>query len=52
LAAAESTIGMVLFQEDDVLSKYVSYPLSWGLVGPEHNYSHVEKIVLAAVHVV
>jgi hypothetical protein len=28
LAAAESTIGMVLFQEDDVLSKYVSYPLS------------------------
>jgi hypothetical protein len=28
------------------------YYLSRGLVGPELNYSHVEKLVLAAVHVV
>jgi hypothetical protein len=52
LAAAESTIGMVLVQEDDFLSEYVIYYLSRGLVGPELNYSHIEKLVLAAVHVV
>ena len=28
------------------------YYLSRGLVGPELNYSHIEKLVLAAVHVV
>jgi hypothetical protein len=47
LATAESTIGMVLVQEDDFLSEYVIYYLSRGLVGPELNYSHVEKLVLA-----
>jgi hypothetical protein len=52
LAAAESTIGMVLVQEDDLLEEHVIYYLSRGLVGPELNYSHVEKLVLAAVHVV
>jgi hypothetical protein len=52
LAAAESTIGMVLVQEDDFLEEYVIYYLSRGLVGPELNYSHVEKLVLAAVHAV
>jgi hypothetical protein len=52
LAAAESTIGMVLVQEDDLFSEYVIYYLSRGLVGPELNYSHIEKLVLAAVHVV
>ena len=50
LVAEESTIGMVLVQEDDFLSEYVIYYLSRGLVGPELNYSHVEKLVLAAVH--
>jgi hypothetical protein len=52
LVAAESTIGMVLVQEDVVLSEYVIYYLSRGLVGLELNYSHIEKIALVAVHVV
>jgi hypothetical protein len=52
LAAAESTIGMVLVQEDDFLSEYVIYYLSRGLVGLELNYSHIEKLALAVVHAV
>jgi hypothetical protein len=52
LAAAESTIGMVLVQEDDLFSEYMIYYLSRGLVGPELNYSHIKKLALAAVHVV
>jgi hypothetical protein len=52
LAAAESTIGMVLVQEDDLFSKYMIYYLSRGLVGPEINYSHIKKLALAIVHVV
>jgi hypothetical protein len=52
LAAAESTIGMVLVQEDDSFSEYVIYYLSRGLVGPELNYTHLEKLALAAVHAV
>jgi hypothetical protein len=52
LAATESTIGMVLVQEDDLFSEYVIYYLSRGLVGPELNYSHIEKLVLVAVHAV
>jgi hypothetical protein len=46
LASIESTIGMFLFQEDDVLEEYVIYYLSQGLVGSEPNYTHVEKIAL------
>jgi hypothetical protein len=49
---AESTISMVLVQEDDLLSEYVIYYLSQGLVGPKLNYSHIEKLALAAVHAV
>jgi hypothetical protein len=52
LAAAESTIGMALVQEDDPFSEYVIYYLSQGLVGPELNYTHLKKLALAAVHVV
>jgi hypothetical protein len=52
LAAAKSTIGMVLVQEDDFLSEYVIYYLSRGLVGLEINYSHIGKLALVAVHVV
>jgi hypothetical protein len=52
MAAAESTIGMVLVQEDDSFFDYLIYYLSRGLVGPELNYTHLEKLVLAAVHAV
>jgi hypothetical protein len=52
LAAAESTIGMVLVQEDDSFSEYLIYYLSQGLVGPKLNYTHLEKLALAAVHAV
>ena len=52
LAAAESTIGMVLVQEDDALSEHVIYYLSRGLVGPELCYSPIKKLALAAVHAV
>jgi hypothetical protein len=43
---------MVLVQEDDLLSEYVIYYLIQGLVGLELNYSHIEKISLAAVHAI
>ena len=52
LAAAESTIGMVLVQEDDALSENVIYYLSRGLVGSELQFSPIEKLSLATVHVV
>jgi hypothetical protein len=52
LATEESTIGMVLVQEDDILEENVIYYLIQGLVGLELNYSHVEKIAFATVHVV
>jgi hypothetical protein len=43
---------MVLVQKDDFFSKYVIYYLIQGIVGPKLNYSHIEKLALAAVHVV
>jgi hypothetical protein len=52
LAAAESSIGMVLVQEDDMLEEKLIYYLNQGLVGPEINYYHVEKLALAVVHAV
>jgi hypothetical protein len=52
LAAIESTIDMVLVQEDDTLQEHVIYYLIRGLVRPELNYSHVEKLALEAFHVV
>ena len=52
LAASESTIGVVLVQEDDKLVEHVVYYLSHALAGPELRYSHVEKLALAAVYVV
>jgi hypothetical protein len=52
LAAAESTIGMVLVQEDDSFSEYVIYYLSRGLIGLELNYTHLEKLALVAVNAV
>jgi hypothetical protein len=43
---------MVLVQENDLFSEYVINYLSRGLIGPELNYSHIEKLVLEAVHAV
>jgi hypothetical protein len=50
LVATESTIGMLLVQEEDLLEEHVIYYLIRGPVGPELNYSHIEKLVLAAIH--
>ena len=52
LAASESTIGVVLVQEDDKLVEHVVYYLSHALARPELRYSHVEKLALAAVYAV
>jgi len=52
LATTESTISMVLVKENDLLEEHVIYYLSHGLVGLELNYSHVENLALAVVHVV
>ena len=52
MAASESTIRVVLVQEDDKLQEQVIYYLSHDLAGPELRYSYVEKLALAAVYVV
>ena len=52
LAASESTIGVVLVQEDDKLVEHVVYYLSRDLAGPELRYSHVEKSTLVAIYAV
>ena len=52
LATSESTIGVVLFQEDDKLQEHVVYYLSRALASPKLRYSHVEKLALAAVYAV
>jgi hypothetical protein len=50
LDVVESTIGMVLVQEDETLEDNFIYCLIQGLVGLEINYSHVEKLSLVAIH--
>ena len=52
LATSESTIGVVLVQEDDKLQEHVIYYLIHALVGPNIRYSHVEKLDLEVVYVV
>jgi hypothetical protein len=52
IVTSEETIGMVLVQEDDELHEHVIYYLSRNLVGPELNYSHVEKLALVVIHTV
>ena len=52
LATSESTIGVVLVEEDDKLVEHVVYYLSHALAGPKLKYSHVEKLALAAVYAV
>ena len=52
LAAFESTIGVVLVQEDDKLQEHVVYYLRHALDGPKLRYSHVKKLALAIVYAV
>ena len=52
LAASNTTIGMVLVQNDDQQNEHVIYYLSKGLIGTEFRYTHVEKLALATVLVV
>ena len=52
LAVSESTIEVVLIQEDDKLVEHVLYYLSHALAGPELRYSHIEKLALAVVYAV
>ena len=52
LATSESTIGVVLVQEDDKLVEHVVYYLSHALARPELRYTHVEKLALEAVYAV
>jgi len=51
LAAADTTIAMVLVQEDNGIENPIYY-LSKNLNDTESKYSHVEKLVLAAVQVI
>ena len=52
LAAAFSTIAMVLVQDDDDKNEHVIYYLSQNLLDPETRYAHVEKLALVAVQAV
>eukprot|EP00253_Pinus_taeda_P008686 PITA_08686 len=49
LAAADTTIGMVLVQDDDDGTEQVIYYLSRNLLDTESRYAYVEKLALAAV---
>jgi hypothetical protein len=50
--ACESSIGMVLFQENNSHKEHVMYYLSKALVGPKLCYSHVEKLALEVFHTI
>lgn len=50
LVASESTIGMVLIQEDESKKEEVIPYLSKGLISVELHYSHVERLALVVVH--
>ena len=52
LAVSESTIGVVMFQEDNKLIEHVIYYLSCALARPELRYFHIEKLALVAVYAV
>jgi hypothetical protein len=52
LAASDSTITIVLFQEDDSHDEHVIYYLSQSLTTTETKYLHVEKLALEAVQAV
>lgn len=49
LAAADTTIGMVLVQDDDDGNEHVIYYLGCNLLDTETRYAYIEKLALAAV---
>lgn len=49
LATANSTISMVLVQDDDDGDEHVIYYLSQNIFDVESRYTHVEKLALAVV---
>lgn len=49
LAAADTTIGMVLVQDDDDGTEHVIYYLSRNLLDTENRYAYVEMLALAVV---
>ena len=49
LAAADTTIGMVLVQDDDDGTEHVIYYLSRNLLDTETRYAYVEKLALVDV---
>jgi hypothetical protein len=52
ISTSEGMIGMVLVQDDDALNEHVIYYLIRNLIGPELEYSHIEKLALATMHMV
>ena len=52
LGASESTIGVVLVEEDDNFQENVVYYVIHYLVGPKLRYTHVKKLALAVVYAV
>jgi hypothetical protein len=52
LVALDSTIAMVLVQEDDSHDEHVIYYLIWILTTTETKYMHVDKLALTVVQVV
>ena len=52
LVTIDNIIAMVLVQNDDDDNEHVVYYLSRNLIDTETQYAHVEKLALAAVHVV
>ena len=52
LAAADTTIGMVLVQDDDDDTEHVIYYLSRNLLDTETRYAYVKKLALATVYAV
>jgi len=52
LVVSDSTIGMVLVQDNDDGTEHVAYYLSRILLDMETRYAYVEKLALASIHAV
>jgi len=52
LAAIDTIIGMVLFQDDDDGTKHIVFYLSHNLLDTKTRYAYVKKLALATVHAI